>query len=321
VTIGQLYAVALVTGAAGVLFNNAYATFFVRLVPQSAYLEANSKLSVSRSASYVAGPAIGGVLIQALSAPVAVAADVLSFLASALFIGRTSAVEPRVAPAEASRGSVLARARAGMAFIVRHPVLKASIGCCTTVNFFTFIASGIIIFFASHVLSLSAGAIGLAFGIGAVGSLLGAVLAPRIGRRLGVGWSILLGGVLFPAPIAVIAMASGPLLLRTGALTTAEFLSGFGVMLFDVNLNSLQASVIPDAMRSRVSGAFSTVNYGVRPVGSLAGGLLGAVIGLRATLLVAAVGGALCVLWLLPSPIRGIRTLEPDGSVLDGAGA
>jgi hypothetical protein len=118
------------------------------------------------------------------------------------------------------------------------------------------------------------------------------------------------GAILFPAPIAVAAVAAGPLWSRAAALAAAEFLSGLGVMLLDVNLNSLQASVIPDNVRSRVAGAFSAVNYGVRPVGAVAGGALGTWLGLRPTLLVAAVGGTLSFLWLLPSPIPGMRTLE-----------
>ncbi|GAQ55701.1 MFS transporter [Streptomyces acidiscabies] len=83
-------------------------------------------------------------------------------------------------------------------------------------------------------------------------------------------------------------------------------------MLFDVNLNSLQAAAVPDGMRARVSGAYSTVNYGVRPLGALAGGALASAVGLRTTLIVAGVGGALSVLWLLPSPIP--RTREPQAA-------
>ncbi len=91
-------------------------------------------------------------------------------------------------------------------------------------------------------------------------------------------------------------------------------------MLFDVNLNALQATVTPDAVRSRVTGAFSTINYGIRPLGAVVGGLLGTQFGLRATLVVAAIGGALSVLWLLPSPIPTIRSLAdldpPDDAVV-----
>ncbi|WP_405662485.1 MFS transporter [Streptomyces sp. NBC_01166] len=322
VTLGQLYAVALLTGAAGVLFNTAYPPFFVRLVPRTSYVDANSKLSTSRSVSYVAGPAIGGALVQALTAPVTLVVDALTFLVSAVLIGQISVDEPPGSSAGAAAPSLLRRARAGLLFIIRHPVLRAGLGCAATVNFFTFVAgSGLIVLFASRSLGLSAGAIGVAFGIGATGALLGAVLAPKISRRIGVGRSIVVGAVLFPAPLAIAAAADGPLWLRAGALAATEFLSGFGVMLFDVNLNSLQAAVIPDGMRSRVAGAYSTINYGIRPVGAVVGGLLATFLGLRATLLIAAVGGALSLLWLLPSPIPGIRSLTPAGvAELEGDG-
>ncbi len=308
VTLPHLYAVAVVTGAAAVLFNTAYAPFFARLVPPAAYLDANSRLGASRSVSHVAGPAVGGGLVQLLTAPIAVLADAVTFLLSAILVGRIRLDEP--APVPGDRPSMIGRAIHGLRFVTGHPILRASLGCCTTVNFFTFMAYGLIVLFASRDLHLSAGAIGLAFGIGATGSLLGAVLAPRISGRLGVGPTIAAGVVLFAAPIALIAAAGGPVWARIGALAAAEFLSGFGVMLLDVNLNSLQAKVVPDDMRSRVSGAFSTVNYGIRPLGALLGGLLGTAAGIRPSLLVAAAGGVLSVLWLLPSPIPRIRTLE-----------
>ncbi|MFI5801404.1 MFS transporter [Streptomyces sp. NPDC051561] len=317
VTLGQLYVVAVLTGAAGVLFNTAYPPFFVGLVPRASYVDANSKLSASRSVSYVAGPAVGGALIQALTAPVTLVLDALSFLASAVLISRVSVDEAPVA-ADTAAPPLLRRAGEGLALVVRHPVLRASLGCCATVNFFTFLAgSGLLVLFASRDLGLSAGVIGVAFGIGATGSLLGAVVAPRLSRRFGVGRSIMVGAVLFPAPIAIAAAADGPLWLRAGALAACEFFSGFGVMLFDVNLNALQAAVIPDGLRSRVAGAYSTINYGVRPIGAVVGGLLATAVGLRATLVVAAVGGVLSLLWLLPSPIPRIRTLTPDQEAKD----
>jgi len=321
VTLGQLYVVALLTGAAGVLFNTAYPPYFAHLVPRSSYLDANSKLSASRSASYVAGPAIGGTLVQVLTAPIAVLIDALSFLASAILVGRIPIDEAVPSADDAVAPSLLRRAGQGLRFVIRHPVLRASLGCATTVNFFTFVSGSVIVLFASRGLGLSAGVIGLAFGVGSTGALLGAVIAPRISRLIGVGRSIAVGAVLFPAPIAIAAAADGPLWVRAGALAAAEFLSGFGVMLFDVNLNSLQTTVIPDGMRSRVAGAFSTINYGIRPVGAIVGGLLGTLIGLRATLLIAAAGGALSLLWLLLSPIPRIRSLTPANTAGGTGGA
>ncbi|MFE2532106.1 MFS transporter [Streptomyces sp. NPDC059371] len=322
VTLTHLFVVALLTGAGGVLFNTAYPPFFAHLVPRSSYVDANSKLSASRSASYVAGPAVGGALIQAVTAPVAVIADALTFLVSAALMTPIRVDERSAVSDEQPSSSLLCRAREGLVFIIRHPVLRASLGCATTVNFFTFLTgTGLTVLFADRVLGLSAGVIGLAFGIGSTGALLGAVIAPTISRWIGLGRSIAVGAVLFPAPIAIASAANGPTWARAGALGLAEFLAGIGVMLFDVNLNSLQTAVIPDGMRSRVAGAFSTVNYGVRPIGALVGGMLATVIGLRTTLITAAVGGALSLLWLLPSPIPRIGSLAHIEPVLADLGA
>jgi hypothetical protein len=66
-------------------------------------------------------------------------------------------------------------------------------------------------------------------------------------------------------------------------------------------------------LRSRVSGAYTVVNYGVRPLGTLAGGALGTWIELRPTLWIATAGALAGSLWLLPSPILGLRELpEPE---------
>jgi predicted MFS family arabinose efflux permease len=81
-------------------------------------------------------------------------------------------------------------------------------------------------------------------------------------------------------------------------------------MCFDVPLNALQTAVIHDQMRSRVSGAFSSINYGVRPLGAVVGGLLGTWLGVRETLLISSAGGLLAVLWLVRSPIIQVRDLS-----------
>ncbi|WP_404382050.1 MFS transporter [Knoellia locipacati] len=314
VTLGQLFVVALLAGLGQVLYQTAYPSFFVSLVRRDQYVEANGLLSSTRSISFVGGPALAGGLIQVLTAPLALLVDVVSFLVSAVLIGRV-AVEER--PVEKSADPVLRRAREGMRLVLRHRYLRASLACVSTINFFNFVVAALLILFASRELGLSAAAIGLALGIGATGGLLGAVLAGRVTRRLGVGRTICVGAVLFTAPFALLPLAAGPLWLRMGVLGLVEFISGFGVMLLDVPLNALQTAVTPDALRSRVVGAFSTINYGIRPVGAVLGGLLGEWIGIGPTMVVAAVGGTLSVLWLLGSPIPGTRTIEELDRVPD----
>ena len=314
-TLGVLYAIALATGMGEVLFHMAYPAFYVRLVRPESYVDANSKLSASRAASFVGGPAVAGALIHAVTAPVAIIVDAISFVFSAAVIGRLRGSEA-AATTEAQSGpeaqSLVRQALDGLRFVARHSVLRASLGCTTTINFFTFIAQALLILYASRTLGLSDAVIGLALGVGAVGGIVGAVLAPRIARVIGIGRTIMVGAVLFPAPIAIAAAANGTPLTNAIILSAAELLSSIGVMLFDINQNAVITAVTPDDMRGRTAGAFSTINYGSRPVGAIVGGLLGTAIGLRPTLLVAAVGGTLAVCWLVRSPIAHMATVAAD---------
>jgi len=158
------------------------------------------------------------------------------------------------------------------------------------------------------------GVLGIVLGAGAVGGVLGAAVAPRLSRRLGVGPALMVGTILFPAPLILVPAAAGPRPLVLGMLFAAEFFSGLGVMILDVNGNSIGAALTPDRLRARVSGAHRVINYGVRPIGSLLAGGLGTWIGLRPTLWIASVGAMLGVAWLVPSPIPQLRELPEQAT-------
>jgi MFS family permease len=309
----QLYAVAFAVGALSVFFDLSWSTLFVAIVPRRDFVEANSKLFQSRALSFVAGPSIAGFLVQVLRAPLAVLADALSFLGSAAFLSRISAVEPEPEPQDPSL-TQRQRLSAGLSFIFRNAMFRASLLSFATINFFNLMFFALFVLYATRELHVRPGLLGVLLGAGAVGGLLGAVIAPRLSRRLGVGRSLMLGTVLFPLPLALVPAATGPRPVVLAMLFAAEFLSGLGVMILDVNGNSLNAALIPDRLRARVSGAHRVINYGVRPVGSLLAGLLASWIGLRATLWVSSLGAVLGVLWLLPSPIPALRELPETAS-------
>jgi MFS family permease len=137
-------------------------------------------------------------------------------------------------------------------------------------------------------------------------------------RRIGVGPALVAGCVLFTAPLLLVPLAAGSDSLVLACLVVAEFGSGVGVMLLDISAGAIFAAVIPHRLRSRVSGAYTFVNYGVRVVGALAGGVLGTTLGLRTALAIGAAGALLGVLFLLPSPVPRLRELPAsaeDGSV------
>ena len=107
-------------------------------------------------------------------------------------------------------------------------------------------------------------------------------------------------------------LAGGPHSLVLALLFVSEFLSGIGLMLLDIMAGTISAGLIPQALRSRVSGAFMVVNYGVRPLGTSVGGVLGSTIGLRPTLWIATVGALAGLLWILPSPIMSLHDVPAE---------
>jgi MFS family permease len=308
-TLGHLYGVAFLTGCLAVFFDVSYNTVYVSITPRERYVEANSLLHGSRSFSFVGGPSVGGFLVQLFSAPFALLADAASYLASAFFLTRIRASEP---PLEPSDESVRERIRAGVEFILRSSFFRPTLSGVATLNFFNFAFHALFVLFATRELGVEAGTLGLVLGAGAVGGIVGAIVASRVGRRLGLGPAFVLGMILFPAPLVLVPLADGPYELILLMLFAAEFFSGLGVMILDINVGALMVAFTPHRFLSRASGTFRFVNYGVRPLGALVGGVLGSVIGVRPTLFVAAVAALAGVLWILPSEVRAIRELPEE---------
>jgi MFS family permease len=308
-TFPQLYAVAFLTGTLAVVFDIAYMTIYVAVTRREDYVDANALLNGSRAFSYVAGPSIGGILVQVLSAPAALLADAFSFVGSALFLGRIRAQEP---PLEPAVGGMWAQAKEGMRFILGDRILRPTLASVATLNFFNFVFAALFILYVTQELHVRAGTLGIVLGAAAIGGLLGASVAGRLGRRFGVGPVFVLGMVLFPAPLLLVPLAAGPKPVVLALLFTAEFLSAVGVMILDINAGAIITALTPHRLRSRAAGAFRFVNYGVRPLGALVGGALGSAFGLRPTLWFAAAAGVLGVLWLVPSPVAKLLELPEE---------
>ena len=306
-TFPHMFVVAFLTGTLSVLFHVSYNPLFVALVPRERFVEGGSIMHGSRAFSYVAGPSIGGLLVQALSAPVTLVVDAWSYVVSALFLRSVEAEEP--APEPPHKGHVVA----GVRWVFGNPIVRAALGATATINFFNYVFFALFILYATKSLGIAPGTLGLVLGAGAVGGLLGSLVTGRISRKIGIGPTFALGCVVFPAPLLLVPLAEGPRWVILGCLFLAEFGSGLGVMMLDITGGAIGSAVVPDRLRSRVAGAYMVVNYGVRPLGALVGGALGTWIGLRETLWIATAGALLGFLWLLPSPILGLRTLpEPE---------
>ena len=303
-TLWQLYGVAFLVGSFSVLFTVSNPTLLVTLMPEDQYLSGNTLVNGSRAISSVGGPSIGGILVQLVSAPGAILADAASYLGSAFFLARINPAEPPAA--EKGKDSITAGAK----FIKNSPIVRSSLLAVSIVNFFNFVFLALLVLYATRYLHVRPGILGLVLGAGAIGSVLGALSTSRLADKIGVGRAYTVGCLIFTAPLALVPAAGGPHWLVLTMLGAAEFIAGFGVMVLDISIGAIFAVVIPAELRSRVSGAFQAVNYGIRPIGALVGGVLGTYIGVRTTLWIAAAGGTIGFLLLLPSPLLSFRMPE-----------
>lgn len=166
------------------------------------------------------------------------------------------------------------------------------------------------VLYAYDSLGLEPAAIGIVFAAGGPGALLGALAVQRLGGRIGVGRTIVVTQILTGIARLLIPLAGGPIWLTIAVLAASEFLLGFVRIAFNVSQVSLRLAITPDRMHGRVNATMRFVMWGVTPFGALAGGLLASTaLGLRGTLLVAAVGVLVAFVPLLVRPLRSAQSI------------
>ncbi|MGN6131323.1 MAG: MFS transporter [Nocardioidaceae bacterium] len=302
-TVAQLVGVELLVGACKVVFRPAYQSHLPDVVRRDQLTEASGHLRASESAAMLAGPGLGGLLVQALTAPVAVVVDAVSFVVSAACVRRVRTPE-REAPVPSAPRSMRRDLVEGLATVVRDPSLRAVAGAAANLNLFGMVVMALFVVYATRELGFSAGLLGVVLTLGGVGALTGALLAPRLARRIGTGRTIVAGSVVFSFALFAVPLASGPRWVELAVLGGGEMVGGVAVMLFDVSTSGLVLSVVPTDRLGRVSACMGFLTQGVKPLGALAGGALGTALGLHPALWLAALGATTTLLWTVCSPLR-----------------
>jgi len=304
-SIGQLYAVALLTGICTVFFDVAYQSYLPQLVQRQELVEANAKLQASESVAQIGGPSLGGALIQVLTAPYAILLDGLSFLWSAAWVHAIRARPPR--PERAPDRNLRREIGEGLRFVLGNRLLRAIAMCTGLSNLFAAMASAVFYVLLARELRLSAGWIGLIESTSAIGGLVGSLLARRVADWLGQGPAIW---------VAALAMGPGgfvaPFVQRDwtlGLLALAQAVMWVAVVVYNITQVSFRQGLCPPALLGRMNATMRFLVWGAMPVGGVLGGLLGSAIGVRQTLFVVAVGSALTFLPVFLSPLRDLKEL------------
>ncbi len=303
-----LLVVALLAGVLTVQFDVAYQTYLPSLVAREDLLEDNRRLTMSASAAEILGPAMTGVLIQALTAPRAILLDAISFVVSAVSVWAIRTPEPL--PERTAHESLAAEAVAGARTVWAHPVLRILALRSMTTFFSMGVFFSLYVIYAMDVLKLSTASLGLTIAMGGVGSLAGAHFSSRLARRYG-GLRTLAGAALLSGTVHLLipAAASMPA-LAVAFLGAAQLFGDAGWAVSFVNETTLRQQMVDGAVLGRVNAAMQVASRGVLPLGALTAGFMAERIGITSTLWLGCAGALASCLWLFALPLN--RTAHAD---------
>ena len=310
--IEHLYLVAFFTGTFTFLFDVAYRSYLPTLVQRDDLIEANSKLTASSAVTEVGGFGIAGWLVQLISGPLTILVDAVSFLGSALFLQSIKA--PEASPSVVERRSVIREVIDGLQVVVRSPLLRATAISSITLDFSMRVFGTVVLLYMIRDLGFEPGILGMIFAVGGVSSLIGSVVAARTGRSLGLGRAMVAGLVLFGLSQLLIPMAQGPMAIVAVFLIVQQLGDGAYVVR-EISEMSLRQAITPEPYLGRMNASFQFGGIAAMLVGTLVGGVLGELIGLRWTLVVGAGGTFVAAFWLLLSQVRNVVDLPDQAAI------
>jgi MFS family permease len=274
-------------GVLSVLNDAADQSLLPSVVTPAALERANIRLQQSLSSAQTTGPLVGGGLVTALGAPLAVLVDAVSYLFSGLLLSTIRVHEQPRAPR--ARQHVVAELRAGVTWVYRHPMLAPM--ALTSHGWFLFnsLLLTVAVPFVLRDVGIGALGLGVSYACAGVGGLLGGTVSSRAARVLGAGHAVVLAQALFPVAFTLVVLAAhgGTALVMVSA---GWFLFGLGVGLGSPIELTYRQRVTPDHLQGRMTATMRSFNWGMNAVGAPLGGLLADRIGYRPTLWVG-IGG------------------------------
>jgi predicted MFS family arabinose efflux permease len=300
-TLPLLAALGFIGACGTVVYSVAAPALVPSLVERDALPVANGRIELARTSAYAAGPALGGVLVGWIGgAPAFALAAALSAVAVVLLAGIAAPADARITTHHPWR-----EVRDGVAFVLRHELLRPIFITQLIFNTAFFVIQAIYVPYAVHRLQLSAAGVGLTLAAFGAGMVVGAISAARIMERLPLGAVITIGPVSgFIAALVMVVTIFAPHAWLAGL---SFFLMGAGPIVWVVSTTTLRQTVTPADLLGRVS-AINTLAYGARPFGAGLGALIGGYLGAEACLIVAAVGFLAQAAVILLSPVLHLKS-------------
>ena len=305
-SIGQLYAVALVTGATTTTQVISITSLMPTLVGRDRLVQANTRMQSSFTAASLVGPGLAGATVQLLTAPIAIAVDAASFVVGSLTAAWTRVDE--VLPAHPAKARPVADAIEGQRWMWRQPLVRALSLTIVLNNAGNNVVFAVyVLYFVTHV-GITPAQLGLVFAVAGTTALLGARIARPLVARGWLGPLMAWGaGLVVVGQTGTLVGAYAPHRAVLPILLAFSALLGCALMVYNVNQQSIRQAVTPNLLLARVqSGVFVLVSIAA-VLGSLLGGAIGQSFGLQAAI---TVGVAIELVSALPSIFSPLRNLH-----------
>ncbi|MFF4489542.1 MFS transporter [Streptomyces sp. NPDC001544] len=304
-TLTQLYLVVFVSGTLTVFSDISAQSFLPSIVRRESLLQANGYIGSVRESAGVAGPSLGGLLLQVVAAPGAVVVDALGFLFSGILISRIERVDESHALSEKK---VLYRGVwEGVRFVFSHALLRPIAMAGAITNFSLQMVMIMLPLLFEQKLHLSAWKLGLYLAVGGIGSLIGAYTGPRLAERVGQGRVLWLTGLVTAPFVCLVPLIGEGAMYWVSAVCWLVVTYRMGMN--SVVLVSFRQRVTPNDLLGRMNATMRFALTGATALGAGTSGLVGEVFGVRVSLYVGAVGLAVAWLPYVFSPLRRMRTL------------
>jgi MFS family permease len=306
----QLYLVMFLEAALGALFDSAYPAYVPTLIGTDRLVEGNSKLAMSSSIAEIGGPSFAGTLVQIAGAPFAMLVDAVSFFVSALSLALIRSPElPR--PPRATTTRIAHEIAEGLRAVRRHTIVFPLAARSIPDHFFGAFYGVLYSLYLLRELHLDPLLLGIVISAGGVGSLVGSAFASRVVRRLGIGRAIIWTDIIASGIGILTPLAQGPLALATLMVFLPQLLGDGLKTISGVAELSLVQGVVPDRILGRVNATLDVVAHGIGyPLGALTAALVADRLGVREAVGIAWAGMGAAVLFLIFSPIPGLRTAD-----------
>ena len=312
-----LIAVAALVGILTVHFDVAYQSYLPVLVERDKLLESNRRLSTSASGAELVGPALAGVLVQAITAPLAILVDALSFVVSAFSVWSIRKPEPAAQGHHQQPG--LRDSLDGLRFIWSHAALRALLLRSTSTFLFMGLIFALYLLSAIRIVHISTSALGIAIALGGAGGLAGAWLSTRLSRRHGHAATFFLSAAMGGIGHLFIPLSAQFPRIGFPCICIQQFFGDMAFTIYIVNETTIRQTLAPPHVMGRVNSVMQIASRGMLPFGALSGGFLAQRFGIAPTLWVGAGGVFLSCLWLLPL-LRHSREIwtaaTPQGSAI-----